>query len=57
MITRSVGMRWGFTIEEDELLIEGLQKYGGDWHMVEQHVETKSAGECLKRFEMEIRKR
>jgi len=38
-----------WTKKEDELLLEGVQKYSGNWRKIAGIVGTKSPDECMKR--------
>ena len=39
-------MKRGFTIDEEERLVLGVQKYGEDWKQIGKSVGSKSAYQC-----------
>ncbi|KAF9064681.1 Homeodomain-like protein [Rhodocollybia butyracea] len=40
----------GWALEEDEKLVQAIEKYGARWHLVSTFVQTRNSGQCAKRW-------
>lgn len=49
-VSHASGMNDDWSDEETLLLLEGLEMCGDDWSKVEEHVGTRSAQQCIRKF-------
>lgn len=49
-ISQGSGINDDWTDQETLLLLEGIEMYDDDWSKIEEHVGTRSAQQCIKKF-------